>query len=374
VTFTATVTANAPSTATPTGKVDFKINNVDMTPGGVNLDTSGQAAFQITNLDVPTTPYTVTVDYTNSDGNFTNTSGSLAGRQAVNKANTTTTFSAFNSRPLASQVNTYTVTVNPVAPGSGTRTNTVTFFVDGAPRATKALNGSFQASFSVAFSTLGGHTVTAQYNGDGNFNRSSATAKLFVIQLPSVSVAFGPHGKVLAVVSPHGILTQYDIDGPHVLGGGVRAAGVAFGPFGETMLVTFLTGRLVEFDARGARTLRGGVQSASVAFGPFGEVMLVTRTDNTLMQYDVFGAHLLDRGVQSASIAFGPGGEVVDVITQSGLAFHYSVGGVQALGGKAVSISQAFGPFGGVVEVIIKRGYLLYEFDVTGVHFLFQVI
>src|SRR5262249_9671722 len=91
---------------------------------------------------------------------------------------------------------------------------------------------------------------------------------------PSASVAFGPAGEVIEVVSATGFLTQFDAAGVHPLVGGVRSASVAFGPAGEVLLITMLSGALLQADASGTHLLVGsGVFSASLAFGPSGEVM-----------------------------------------------------------------------------------------------------
>src|SRR5207248_7204478 len=88
----------------------------------------------------------------------------------------------------------------------------------------------------------------------------------------SVSTAFGPQGQVLVVVSPSGLLTQFDATGAHTLGGNVRSASVAFGPAGEVLVVVLQNGTLIQVDASGVHSLGGGVRSAAVAFGPGGEV------------------------------------------------------------------------------------------------------
>jgi uncharacterized repeat protein (TIGR01451 family) len=135
----------------------------------------------------------------------------------------------------------------------------------------------------------------------------------------SASVAFGPAGEVLEVVTTDGNVTQFDATGAHPLGGGVQSASAAFGPAGEVLEVVFTNGTLVQYDAFGAHPLGGGVQSASVAFGPAGEVLEVVFTNGTLVQLDAFGAHPLNaslslpNSVQSAGVALGPAGEVLVV-------------------------------------------------------------
>ena len=74
MTFTATVTPNAPGSGTPTGSVDFydTTTGTDLTPGGVSL-VSGSAAFATTRLATGT--HTITAIYS-GDGNFLTSSGS----------------------------------------------------------------------------------------------------------------------------------------------------------------------------------------------------------------------------------------------------------------------------------------------------------
>jgi hypothetical protein len=191
---------------------------------------------------------------------------------------------------------------------------------------------------------------------------------------PSVSVAFGPAGEVLEVVSSAGVLTQYDASGAHVLGGGVRFASVAFGPAGEELLVTFLDGRLVQFDAGGALTLGGGVQSASVAFGPAGEVLEVVSSAGVLTQYDAAGAHAVGGGVSSASVAFAPGGqEVLEVVNTAGVLTQFDAAGAHVLGGGVRSAAVAFAPDGQEVCDVITLADLLFQYDSAGTHPMGQI-
>jgi hypothetical protein len=66
--------------------------------------------------------------------------------------------------------------VTPVAPGAGTRTGNVTFYIDGVARFTGALNASGQGQWATTSTALGVglHTVAAVYAGDANFNGSTS--------------------------------------------------------------------------------------------------------------------------------------------------------------------------------------------------------
>src|SRR5262249_6775443 len=76
------------------------------------------------------------------------------------------------------QLITYQATVIPASPGSGPPTGTV-LFVDGStPLGTAALvpgPASAQATFSTAALAVGGHTITAVYQGGVNFLTSTSS-------------------------------------------------------------------------------------------------------------------------------------------------------------------------------------------------------
>jgi hypothetical protein len=196
-----------------------------------------------------------------------------------------------------------------------------------------------------------------------------------ILPPPSVSVAFGPFGEVVELVSPNGILTQFDIFGAHVLGGGVRSASVAFGPPGEELLVTFQNGALTLFDAAGAHPLgTGGVLSASLAFGPQGAVVEVVSLNGTLTQFDAGGVHPLGGGVSSTSVELTPAGEVLLVTFQNGQLFQFDSQGTHALGGDVQSASVAFDATGAEVADVITLDGTLIQFDSAGVHVLGKVL
>ena len=62
---------------------------------------------------------------------------------------------------------------------------------------TVSLNGSGQATFSPSSLTVGSHTITASYSGDGNFTASIATVVQTVLSLttPPTVLVVDPSGK-----------------------------------------------------------------------------------------------------------------------------------------------------------------------------------
>ena len=92
-----------------------------------------------------------------------------------NKNDTTTGLTTSqNPAPLGTNL-TFTATVNSVQAGAGTLTGTVQF-LDGATPitgCTAVTLSTGQAQCSTSALTVGNHTISAQYGGDGNFNTST---------------------------------------------------------------------------------------------------------------------------------------------------------------------------------------------------------
>ncbi len=185
VTFTATVTANAPGSGTPTGTVTFKDGSTIL--GTVHVDGSGIATLNISNLSVGS--HSITAVYA-GDTNFT-TSTSSALTQTVNHDATTAAVVSSADPSAFSQPVTFTATVSANAPGSGTPTGTVTFMDGSTNLGSDSLNGSDQATLSISSLALGSHSITVVYGGDSNF--AGSTSSVFnesVDQTPPSMLAF----------------------------------------------------------------------------------------------------------------------------------------------------------------------------------------
>jgi hypothetical protein len=169
ITFTATVSPLAPGAGTPTGTVTFLDGG---SPIGTGTLSGGVATFTTAALAVGN--HTITTSY-GGDGNFNGSTGSLTGNpQVVNKTNTTTAVTSPANPSAPGQSVTFTATVSPVAPGSGTPTGTVTFLDGGSPIGTGTLSGGV-ATFATSALAVGNHTITTSYGGDGNFNGSTGS-------------------------------------------------------------------------------------------------------------------------------------------------------------------------------------------------------
>lgn len=173
VSFTASVSPVAPGAGVPTGTAQLVIdgNNV----GSPQALSGGSVAFApVTDLGAGN--HTVAVTYS-GDANFKTGSDSLT--QDVAKAETTNVVVSGPSPQVEEEAVTITATVAAQSPGSGSPTGTVTFFADGDEIGSATLapsGGSSQATFTTSFLPVGTHQITAEYNGDSDFNGSNAGA------------------------------------------------------------------------------------------------------------------------------------------------------------------------------------------------------
>ncbi|HEU5001873.1 MAG TPA: Ig-like domain repeat protein [Actinomycetota bacterium] len=176
VTFNATVTAVAPGAGTPTGTVSFFVDGSHYED--VSL-ASGVASTTTPDTALTLGDHTVTATY-GGNADFTASSGGLT--QTVTKAATTTTVTSAVNPSVFGQPVTFTATVAPVPPATGTPTGTVEFFADGTSFGSSPLSGSTAVSPAIASLAVGGHTVTATYSGDANFGTSTGTTPQTVSQ------------------------------------------------------------------------------------------------------------------------------------------------------------------------------------------------
>jgi hypothetical protein len=200
VTSTATVTASAPGSGTPTGSVTFKDGTTTL---GTGTLSGGVATFTTSSLSVAT--HSITAVY-GGDGNFT-TSTSSALSQVVNKDSTSTSLTSSVNPSTFGQSVTFTATGTANAPGSGTPTGTVTFKDGTTTLGTGTLSGGV-ATFTTSKLSVGTHSITATYSGDANFKTStSPVVTQTVNKKKALVVAGGP----VSGVSNSVTLTQAEL-------------------------------------------------------------------------------------------------------------------------------------------------------------------
>ena len=182
VTFTATVSPAPPSTnpaTQPSGTVQFFDGATPLATETLNGATPDHATFSTTSLSVGT--HDVTASY-GGDGNYLGSTSSNFS-QMVNQAPTQTSVTSTPNPSTWGQSVTFTATVGPAPPSvnpPAPPTGTITFSVNGVPVATEPVTSGTptaiqgQASYSTAGLLPGTQSITATYNGDGNFLASTS--------------------------------------------------------------------------------------------------------------------------------------------------------------------------------------------------------
>src|SRR6185437_5996064 len=190
VTLTAIVTVNPPASGTSTGTVNF-YNTVASTPvllGTAQLvPAAGQnAANQFTASLLPQAlpqgNLQLTAVYSGDNNYVTSTSTTVT--QAVSKPAVTITLTNNINPSLYGQQVTFTATVTPLPPGTGTPTGQVTFF-DGANNLAVVTLVGGQATYT-GMLPVGNHSIAVSYPGDTNFQPFvSPTIAEIVNRIPS---------------------------------------------------------------------------------------------------------------------------------------------------------------------------------------------
>jgi hypothetical protein len=179
VTFTATVSAVAPGSATPIGKVVFMDGNVVL--GTVGTGANGTATF--TTSFAAAGSHVITAVFPGGVLSFLASSQTLTEQvnaPPTHNVTTTTLVASVNPARVGHAV-TFTATVRDPA-GAGTPTGTITFFVGNQVAARVTLDANGQAHFTRAFSRTGSFTIRAVYSGDVNFDPSSQSITEQVIR------------------------------------------------------------------------------------------------------------------------------------------------------------------------------------------------
>jgi hypothetical protein len=183
VTFTATVTAVAPGSGTPTGSGTFMDGSTALATSSLS---GGTATISISTLAVAA--HSITVVYGGDSDFLTSTSAVLT--QTVKQAGTTSSVTSSANPSVSHQAVTFTATIAPVSPGSGTPTGNVTFDDGSTVLGTVALTDG-TASFTTSSLAVGTHSIKAVCAGDTNFKASTSVVLKQVVNSLSDLVGAG---------------------------------------------------------------------------------------------------------------------------------------------------------------------------------------
>jgi len=177
ITFTATVSS---ASGTPTGIVVFKADGTNFAQ--VNL-TAGVASFTIANLAVG--PRVISAVYL-GDTNFATSTGTL--NHTVSAASSLVTLATSGSPTVFGQPVTFTATVSPVAPSTGTPSGMVNFKDGASVIGSATLNGAGVATFTTTNLAVGSRSITADYLGDGCHGAATSAILTQVVNKANTTV------------------------------------------------------------------------------------------------------------------------------------------------------------------------------------------
>ena len=227
VMFTATVTQEAASTATPAGEVQFKVDGSDF--GDPVALVAGQATSDaISSLSVGT--HTVEAVFTDG-AEFSTSTGSLAGDQVVGAAATSTVVESSDASSVFGESVMFTATVTQEAASTATPAGEVQFKVDGSDFGDPvALVAGQATSDAISSLSVGTHTVEAVFTDGAEFSTSTgslagdqvvgAAATSTVVESSDASSVFGESVMFTATVTQEAASTatpagevQFKVDG-----------------------------------------------------------------------------------------------------------------------------------------------------------------
>ena len=251
VTLTATVTAPAPGSGTPSGTITFEDGGTAIGTGALS---SGVATLTTASLAVGT--HALTAVYGGAAAYAG--SASPAPSTTVAQAASAATASSGLDPSLVGEGVTFTATVTAAAPGAGTPTGTVTFLDGAVGIGTATLSGGV-ATFTTTGLAAGSHAISVSYPGDANFTSSGSAPLSQTVSQGSAAVA------VTSSLSPstYGTAVTYT----------ARVSAVAPAAGTPTGTVTFTDGGTT----LGTATLSGGAAAITSALAPAG-VTTVTAT------------------------------------------------------------------------------------------------
>jgi hypothetical protein len=168
ITLTATVNVTSPASGAVTGTVTFLDGSTVL--GTSALQANGTAGIVLGSLAVGS--HSLSVSYGGSTSFLS--SASTAINHSVTAASSMTTITSSNNPALVGQSISFTARLAAVAPGAGTPTGTIQFLIDNTAYGSPvALAGGTATLSGVSTLSAGAHTITAAYNGDGNFAAST---------------------------------------------------------------------------------------------------------------------------------------------------------------------------------------------------------
>jgi hypothetical protein len=177
VTFTTTVAASVLNGASPTGTVSVKNGSAILGSGALQ-----NGAFSLTTNALPAGADSISAAYS---GNSNYQPHTISINQTVQKAETSTSVSSSQSPSMPNQPVTFTASVTTSA--NAQPTGAITFLDGTVVLGSSSLSGG-GAAFTTGALSLGTHSITANYTGNGNFTASTSLIWDQIVGKASASV------------------------------------------------------------------------------------------------------------------------------------------------------------------------------------------
>lgn len=172
VTFTATVTADAPGSGIPAGTVEFFDNGVSM--GTVQLNAAGIATFATAGLS--RVDHDITAEYLGNN-NYESSESNVCTVE-VDKTSTLTTLKATPASSVFENEVTFMATVTSA---EGVPSGMVEFYIDGVQMGTAQLDADGKAAYSTSDLEIGTHPISATYLGATVYTGSDSITLQYVV-------------------------------------------------------------------------------------------------------------------------------------------------------------------------------------------------
>lgn len=210
VTYTASVASTAPGTGSPTGSVTFTGAAGPLCTAALNASEQATCTTHYAN----TGNDSVTAVYS-GDPNFLGSTSNMAA-ETVSPGATTVSLSPSATAALVGQAVTYTATVTPTAPASGTPSGAVTFATNGGSLCTTNLTDTVPdtATCTTTYQATGSQTVKVTFGGSASYlgsvsnpvtvsvSAAPTTTTLTASAAPSVTGQSVTFGATVAVGGP----------------------------------------------------------------------------------------------------------------------------------------------------------------------------
>jgi sugar lactone lactonase YvrE len=155
--------------------------------GSAVINSSGDAILPISTLSAG--PHSIVAIYSGNTNYATSTSSVLA--ESVQSTATTTTLTSTAATTLAGEPASFTAAVSS---GTGIPTGSVGFYDGGVSIGQALLNAQGVATFSTSTLTVGTHSITAVYVGNGNYTTSTSAGLQHVVVLATTSLTLAGPG------------------------------------------------------------------------------------------------------------------------------------------------------------------------------------